>query len=93
MLFTVVKYKNESANVISKNLQPISIWAYNWKKFFNAGPSKPAQEVLFSRKKKTKVNPTITLNNVQVERMSYQKHLGILRDEKPNFKQHFHGAI
>ena len=41
----------------------------------------------FSRKKKTQVHPTISLNDVQVERVSYKKHLGILLDEKLNFKQ------
>ena len=44
--------------------------------------------MLFSRKKKTQVHPTVSLNDVQVERVSYQKHLGILLDEKLNFKQH-----
>ena len=42
----------------------------------------------FKKKKKIKVDPIISLNNVQVERVSYQKHLGILLDEKLNFKQH-----
>ena len=54
---------------------------------FNPDPSKVAQEVLFSRKKKIQANPTIRLNDVQVERMYYQKHLGILLDDKINFKQ------
>ena len=53
---------------------------------FNPDPSKTAQEVLFSRKKKIQVHPTISLSNVQVERVSCQKHLGILLDEKLNFK-------
>ena len=60
---------------------------------FNPDSSKPAQEVLFSRKKKIQVHPTISLNDVQVERVSYQKHLGILLDEKLNFKQHIDSAI
>ena len=51
-LFTVVKDKNESANILNKDLQSISAWAYNWKMLFNPDSSKPAQEVLFSRKKK-----------------------------------------
>ena len=53
---------------------------------FNPDSSKPAQEVLFPRKKKIQVHSTITINNVQVERVSYQKDLGILLDEKPNIK-------
>ena len=60
---------------------------------FNPDPSKPAQEVLFSRKKKIQVHPTISLNTVQVEKVSYQKHLLILLDEKHNFKQHIDSAI
>ena len=40
----------------------------------------PAQEVLYSRKKKTQNHPDISLNNIQVERVSYQKHLGIIVD-------------
>ena len=55
---------------------------------FNPDPSKPAQEVLFSRKNQIQNHPTISLNNVQVQRSSYQKHLGIILDEKLNFKQH-----
>ena len=33
------------------------------------------------------------LNDVQDERVSYQKHLGILLDEKLNFKHHNDSAI
>ena len=43
---------------------------------FNPDPSKPAQDVLFSRKKK--IHSTISLNSVQGERAPYQKHLGFL---------------
>ena len=42
---------------------------------FNPDPSKPAQEVVFSRKKKLQSHQTISLNNIQVERASYVKHL------------------
>ena len=60
---------------------------------FNPDPSKPAQEVLFSRKKKTQSHPEISLNNIPVERSSYQKHLGLILDEKLNFKQHIDNTI
>ena len=63
-LFTIVKDKNESTNTLNNNLMLISKWAYNWKMFFNPGPSKPAQEVLFSRKKQVQIHPTIRLNNI-----------------------------
>ena len=52
---------------------------------FNPDPNKPAQEVLFSKKKKAESHPLISLNNIQVQRSSYQKHLGLILDEKLNF--------
>ena len=45
---------------------------------FNPDPSKPAQKVLFLRKKQVQIHPTISLNNIQVERAPYQKHLGLI---------------
>ena len=47
---------------------------------------KPAQEVLFSRKSSNITHPVIYFNNVQVQRANKQKHLGIIFDEKLNFK-------
>ena len=74
-LFTVVKDKSDSANTLNNDLFLISKWAYNWKMLFNPDPSKPAQEVLFSRKKQIQVHPTISLNNVQVEKLNFKKHI------------------
>ena len=92
-LFTIVKDKNESVNTLNNDLFLISKWAYNWKMPFNPDPSKPAQEVLFSRKKKTQIHQTMSFNNIQVERASHHKHLGVLLDEKLNFKQHIDTTI
>ena len=55
---------------------------------FNVDTSKPDHEVLFSRKTKIQIHSTISLNNIHVERASYQNHHGILLDEKLNFKHH-----
>ena len=92
-LFIIVKDKNESADVLNNDLLLISKWAYDWKMLFNPDPKKPAQEVIFSRKKQSQSHPTISLNNIHVERASYQKQLGIILDEKLNFKQHIDNAI
>ena len=81
-LFTIVKDKNESANVLNNDLLLISKWAFNRKVLFNPDSNKLAQEVLFSRKMKVQNHPTISLNNIQVERASYQKHLVLIRDKK-----------
>ena len=66
-LFTIVKDKNESANILNNDLFLISRWAYNWKILFNPDLSKPAQEVIFSRKKQFQSHPNISLNNIQVD--------------------------
>ena len=60
---------------------------------FNSYPNKAAQEVLFSRKKKTQVHPTVSFNNIQVKRASHHKHQGVLLKEKLNFKQHIDTTI
>ena len=92
-LFTIVKDKKESANILNNDLLLISRWAYNWKMLFNPHPTKPAQEVLFSRKKQNQIHPTISLNNIQIEKVPYQKHLGLILDQKLKFKQHIDCAI
>ena len=66
---------------------------YKWEILFNPDPKKPAQEVLFSRKTRIENHPTISLNNIPVERTTFQKHLGLIFDEKLNFKQHVDSAI
>ena len=91
-LFTIVKDENKSANVLDNDLSLILEWAFNWKMLFNPDPTKPAQEV-FSRKRKTHYHPTLSLNNIQVKRMSSQKHLALIPDEKLNFKLHIESAI
>ena len=60
---------------------------------FNPNPSKPVQVVLFWWEKQVQIHPIISLNNIQVERVPYQKHLGLILDEKLNFKQHIVSAI
>ena len=60
---------------------------------FNPDAIKQAQEVLFSRKKKTQNHPTLSINNIQVERLSSRKHLGLKHDEKLSFKQNTESAI
>ena len=56
-LFTVVKDKNESANVLRSHLQSISIWAHNWKCFLI--------KILVNRFKKCDFQEKITLKFAQ----------------------------
>ena len=55
---------------------------------FNQDPTKPAQEVIFWRKKDDSVYPSIIFNDIPIEKAWRQKHLGIYLDEKLNFKMH-----
>ena len=55
---------------------------------FNPGLRKPAQGVLFSRKNSNISHPVIYFNNVHLQRANQQKYLGIILDEKLNFKSH-----
>ena len=68
-LFTIVKDINESASILNNDLLLISKWAFNWKMLFNTDPTKPAEEVIFSKKKKTQTYPIISLKNTQVEKV------------------------
>ena len=92
-LFAIVKDKNKSDNTINDDLKLISKRAYNWKMLINPDPSKPTQELLFPRKNQVQIHPAISLSNIQVKLAPYQKHLGLILDEKPNFKQHIVCAI
>ena len=49
-LFTIVRDKKDSADILDNDLSLISEWAFSWKMLFNPDQKKPAQEVLFSRK-------------------------------------------
>ena len=55
---------------------------------FYSDPSKQAQEVIFSRKIKKPSHPVIIFNNNHVMQTPYQKHLGLILDEKLNFGEH-----
>ena len=63
--------KNESTDALNIDLHLILKWAFNWKMLFNPVPHKPAQEVLFSRKKKVSIDPVRGINNILVERAFY----------------------
>ena len=85
--FTMVKDKNESKSILNNDLLSITKWDHNGKMLFNPDPTKPAQEVIFFKGKKILPHPVISLNNIQVGRVLYQKHLGILLDEKLDLKR------
>ena len=82
-----------SADQLDKDLKKISDWVYKWKMIFNPELSKPAQEVIFSRKTNKINHPTTTFNTIPIVPTSYQKHLGLYLDEKLNFNHHINVKI
>ena len=55
---------------------------------FNPDLSKLAQEVIFSRKIKKLLHPTLLFNNIPLNNSLFQKHLGLTLDIKLNFSEH-----
>ena len=60
-IFSIVKNKNDSAKDLTHDLSLISKLALKWKILFNSDPTKPAQEVIFSREKDDSAHPNILL--------------------------------
>ena len=53
-----------------------------------AGPSKRAKEIIFSRKAKKIYHPSLRFNDSIVSQSPYQKHLGIFLDSQFIFEEH-----
>ena len=87
-LFSIVNDANKSFQNLSNDLCVISNWAYEWKMSFNPDRSKQAQEVIFSRKTLIQSHPVLTFDNSPVTKTTHYKHLGLILDGKPNFKEH-----
>ena len=73
------------AEIMNNDLIKISEWAYQWKMSFNPDPTKQAQEVIFARKLKKRVHPTIYFNDGPVAHTNCQKHFGMYLDENQIF--------
>ena len=74
VIFSIVKNKNDRAKDLTHDLSLISKWVFKWKMLF-----KPAQEVMFSRRKGDSAHRNIFLMICQ------QKELHT-KNEKFNFK-------
>ena len=86
--FSVVNNVHTSAVTLSQDLNGTTNWAFQWKMIFNPDLSKQAQEVIFSRKIKKFLHPTLLFNNIPLSNSLFQKHLGLTLDIKLNFSEH-----
>ena len=92
-LFSVVHSINGSCSDLNNDLIKIGNWAHQWKMSFNPDPTKQAQEVIFSRKKKKVKHPDIFFNNSSVVQSQSQKNLGMFLDTKLDFSEHFRNML
>ena len=87
-LYSVVKDPVVSALELNHDLEVISQWATQWKMSFNPDPTKPAEEILFSRKKTPVDHPPLYFNGLEVKRVTEHKHLGLILDPLLDFAAH-----
>ena len=90
-IFSVVKH--HSLTKLNEDLSKLSQWAYQWKTSFIPYVSKQTQKVIFCRKENISNHPIVFFNNLQINRKSTQKHVGLLLDEKSNFSEHINEKL
>ena len=71
-LFSEVNNIHTSAATLSQDLNRITDWALQWKMIFNPDLSKQAQGVIFSRKIKKLLPPTLLFNNIPLSNSLFQ---------------------
>ena len=87
-LFYKVFDKHVSRATLSKDLELINNWAFQWKMQFNSDRNKQAQELYFSKKAGNQKLLDLTFNKSNVASSSSVKHLGMLLDSRLNFNEH-----
>ena len=92
-IFSTVNTPIETQNELMHDLEKIRNWAIQWKMLFNPDQTKPIKEVIFSKKNNKTNHPDLFFNNVQIDKCLYEKHLGLILDEKLSFKQHIDEKI
>ena len=87
-LFSEILDPVVSASNLNNDLKEIENWSFNWRMEFNPDPLKQATEVLFTRKKANVDHPNLNFNGAILNRVSSQKHLGLILDDKLSFNDH-----
>ena len=65
-LFFVVHDIDTSPNDLNHDLEKTSEWAFQWKRKFNADPTKQAEEIISARKKTVSIHPIVYVDNTPV---------------------------
>ena len=70
---------------LNHDLERVGLWAWQWKIQFNA---EKTGEVIFSANRAKPHHPPLTLGGNEIARKTKHKHLGMILDEKLDFKSH-----
>ena len=92
-IFSKVVDVNQSSQDLNDDLNIVKNWAFQWKMTFNPDLNKQATEVVFSHKKQIVTHPTLYFNNTPIVTAPFQKHLGLILDNKLNFAHHLNEKI
>ena len=92
-LFIKVDDVASAQELLSSDLDKITLWANQWKMKFNPDITKAAIEVIFSWKRNKPDHPFLQFNNIPVSRQTSTKHLGMILDDKLTFRSHISEAI
>ena len=87
-LFTCVKGVTQTHHKLFRDLQTITLCAYQWKMVFNPDITKQAIEVICSCKNNKPAHPDLSFNGVPVSREPFTKHLGVYLGSRLNFCEH-----
>ena len=87
-LFSMVSNIHTCATTLSQDLDSVTNWDFHWKIIFNPDLNKQVQEVIFSRKIKKLLHPTLLFNNIPLSNSLFQKHLDLTLDINLIFSEH-----
>ena len=91
--FLCCSWSHYKFSELNSDLAKISEWAFKWKMSFNPDPSKPAQEVIFSKRLKTVPHSWITFNINPSSLSPAQKRLGLALDSKLTINDHINHIL
>ena len=89
-LNAVMYERNVCTNSLNDDLKRLYEWSVKWKKIFNPNPTKPAEDVIFTKRNLTLYDP---VSGVDVMQVDYHKHLGFILDSKMSYSKHIDGKI
>ena len=92
-LFSVFHNITDSAKLSNSYFSKINDWDLQWKMTFNPGPTKQAQDIIFSRKTSQRNQRGLMFNNSIVNVTSIHKHLDMIFDSKLSLEEHLKSVL